>query len=87
MQHMPKPVTVLYQGAKTNHKCFCFVTLLLNRKKMAIEIYYVCYEVLLIAMQSTSFPCMYQSHIIMKKVILTPFNSCMCCCAKTAIRA
>lgn len=37
MQCMPKPVTVLWPGAKTNHKCFCFVTWPLNRKKQLLH--------------------------------------------------
>lgn len=42
-------------------------------------------------MQSTLLQCIFQSHVIVEKKnnnsVLTPFNSCMCFVAKTAIRA
>lgn len=86
MQCMPKPVTILYPEAKTNHKCFCFVTLPLNRKNSYWDL--LC---LLLSSLNSYAKCLF-FHAYIKAIssrkkiknqfwlLLTP------ACAKTAIR-
>lgn len=91
---VPKPVTVLYPMAKTNHKSFSSVILTLSKKKKKKPSYL---DLLCLLLSCLNNYAKYPSSVHISKPyhcgkkktnsVLTPFNSCMCFVAKTAIRA